>query len=248
MVDKKEWQTTFMQQLGQGMFVASLFDRLPDIVFSVKDTQGRYVWMSEACVSRCSLIHRDAAIGLTAFDLFPTPMAERYARQDAQLFRTEQALLNALDLTLYPDRSSGWCLTTKEPLRDAGGHLIGLACISRDLFEPSRAGMVSERFAEAIDYIHANLAVPLRVDEMARRSGLTPAQFDRRMKMVFQLSAGQYLQKIRIDTAARLLAESTAQIAEIAQIAGFCDQSSLSRQFRQFTGVTPRQYRVLVRR
>ncbi|KRE88377.1 AraC family transcriptional regulator [Frateuria sp. Soil773] len=247
MTDKREWQASFMHQLGQGLFVTALFDRLADIVFSVKDRHGRYVWMSETCVARCGLASRQVAVGLTAFDLFPEPMAERYRRQDDQLFRTGQPLIDSLDLTLYPDRSTGWCLTTKEPLRDAAGQVIGLACVSKDLVEPSRTGMVDEGFAEAIDYMHAHLAMPLRVDELARRSGLTGAQFDRRMKKLFQLSTGQYLQKIRIDRAAKLLADGTAPIAQVAQLAGFCDQSSLSRQFRQLTGLTPRHYRRLAR-
>lgn len=242
-----QWREGFMARVGSPHYVESLFDRLPDIVFSVKDRDGRYVLMSEACVQRCGLKSKQDAVGKTAFDLFPKPMAERYARQDERLFRTGKPIVDNLDLTVYRDGSAGWCLSTKEPLRDVRGNVIGLACISKDLIEPSRAGLIDAGFADTIDYMLEHYDRPLRVEQLAKRAGLSEAQFERRMKKIFQLSAAQYLIKTRIDHAARLLGESDMPIAEVAQNAGFSDQSALSRQFRQVTGFAPRQYRQMVR-
>jgi AraC-like DNA-binding protein len=241
------WREEFMARLASPLYVEALFDRLPDIVFSIKDRSGRYVLMSEACVERCGLSNKRDALGRTAFDLFPTPMAERYTRQDEHLFRTGKPIVDNLDLTLYPDRSSGWCLSTKEPLRDQHGSIIGLACISKDLVEPSRAGLIDAGFARAIDHMLDHYAEPLRVDELARIGGLSLAQFERRMKKIFHLSAAQYLIKARVSAAAHMLAKSDQALAEIANVTGFCDQSGLSRKFRQVTGLTPRQYRLFVR-
>ena len=84
------------------------------------------------------------------------------------------------------------------------------------------------------------------MDALAHRAGLSQAQFDRRMKKIFQLSAGQYVIKTRIDHATRLLGSTRLPIADIAQQAGFSDQSAFSRQFRHVTGFTPRQYRQLM--
>lgn len=242
------WQEAFLCQLGSIATFVAIFDHVPDIVFSVKDRTGRYVLMSESCVVRCGLASKQEAIGTTAFDLFPVPMAERYAYQDEQLFLSGRCVVDNLDLTLYPGGGSGWCLTTKEPLRDADGCVMGLACLSRDLRESRHAGAIDARFADTIDYIHAHSAEPLRVEALARLSNLSLAQFDRRMKKVFQLSPGQYLLKVRIDAAAQLLRTDDLPIAEIAQQTGFCDQSALSRRFRQATGLSPRQYRQLSRR
>ncbi len=62
------------------------------------------------------------------------------------------------------------------------------------------------------------------------------------MHRVFQLSAGQYLLKVRIDRVAQLLRQGRLSGAQIAQQTGFCDQSALSRKFRRATGLSPRQY------
>ncbi|MOA08622.1 HTH-type transcriptional activator Btr [compost metagenome] len=156
--------------------------------------------------------------------------------------------MDNLDLTLFNDRSPGWCLTNKEPLRDAGGAIIGLVCMSRDLHEPSRAGFIDARFVEAVDHILTHYPAPLRIESLARRAGVSVAQFERRMKRIFQLSAGQFITKTRIDIAINWLKGSDMAIADIALRCGFCDQSALSRQFRALTGLSPRQYRQLLRR
>lgn len=243
--DAARWRDAFMAEVASPWYVERLFDRLPDIVFSIKDRQGRYVSISETAARRCGLKHRRDAIGRTAFDLFPRPMAERYTRQDERLFRHGKPIIDNLDLTVYRDGSAGWCLSTKEPLRNQAGGIVGLACISKDLTEPSRAGFIDDALADTVDYLQERLDRPLRVDALARRAGLSQAQFDRRMKKIFQLSAGQYLIKSRIDLATRLLATDDAAIADVAQQCGFSDQSSFSRQFRQVTGFTPLQYRQL---
>lgn len=240
------WRDGFMAKVASPWWVENLFDRLPDIVFSIKDRRGRYVSIGETAALRCGLKHRQDAVGKTAFDLFPQPMAERYTRQDERLFRTGKPIVDNLDLTVYRDGAAGWCLTTKEPLLDAQGQIIGLACISKDLTEPSRTGFIDRDFADTIDYLLEHMDEPLRMDALAQRARLSQAQFDRRMKKIFQLSAGQYLIKIRIDQATRLLVATTRSIAEIAQLCGFSDQSAFSRQFRQVTGFTPRQYRQLM--
>jgi PAS domain S-box-containing protein len=220
-----------------------MFDPLRDVVFSIKDRQGRYVLISEACVKRCGLNRKEEAIGKTAFALFPRPMAERYCRQDERLFQTGKPLIDSLDLTIYNDGSTGWCLSTKHPLCDSVGTIVGLTCVSRDLVEPSRACIIDNGFADAIDHMREHYPEKLRLADLARLASISEAQFERRMKRIFQLSAGQYLIQLRISAAARLLQRSEESISEIALQVGFFDQSLLTRAFRRVTGMTPGQYR-----
>ena len=238
-----QWREQFLSSIADPLFAESLFDHLPDVVFSIKDRQGRYVSMSAACVERCGLNHKRDAIGKTAADLFPGPMASRYAEQDEKVFASGKAIVDNLDLTLFNDGSPGWCVTTKVPLFDAQQSMIGLAVISKDLIEPSRAGFIDAKLAETVDYILAHYSRQLPLEDLAQRAALSVAQFDRRMKRIFQISAGQFIIKTRIDAAAEQLRNSQRTIAEIALNCGFCDQSALTRQFRQLTGLSPSQYR-----
>lgn len=237
------WQQAFLRKLGPAIAIAGIFDHVHNAVFSIKDRDGRYALISLSSVDRCGLSSQEAAVGKTAFDLFPPRMAERYVLQDQRLYESGLPIVDSLDLTLYPDGSSNWCVTTKQPLADDAGRLIGLACLSMDIGSPGQPHLVDAGFAEAIDYIHAHFSESLRIEALARIAGLTPAKFDRRMKRLFQLSPQQYLLKTRIDAAVRLLSSSRHPIAEIAQMTGFCDQSAFARQFKAAVGMTPREYR-----
>ncbi len=226
----------------------SVFDHTPDVVFSIKDRQGRYVAISAAIVERCSLISRSRAIGKTAFDLFPLFMAARYASQDETVFATRRPLYNNLDLTLYRDGSAGWCLTTKVPLFDCCGEVNALACLSRDLAEPSRGRLVDEKLAAAVDYVQDNYHQRISVRLLARMACLSETQLDRRLKRIFSLSTQQFIIKTRLSAATQLLERGDLSIAQIAAECGFCDQAAFANQFRRFAGLSPSEYRRLFRR
>jgi AraC-like DNA-binding protein len=239
----QNWRDDFIERLAQPLFVEALFDRQPDLVFSVKDRVGRYVAISEACAERCNLPNKRHAIGKTAHDLFPKHMADRYVLQDEAVFQTRQPVVDNLDLTLFNDRKPGWCLTNKIPLQTRDGDIIGLACLSRDLLEPSKSGIVDQPMANAVDRILHGYAEPLRIEQLAETAEVSLAQFERRMKRIFQLSAGQFIIKTRITAATARLEQTEDSISEIALACGFCDQSALSKQFRQITGLSPKAYR-----
>jgi AraC-like DNA-binding protein len=91
--------------------------------------------------------------------------------------------------------------------------------------------------------IHDEYGEPLRVAELARRAGLSAYQFERRMKRIFNLSAGQLLQKVRLEAALSRLRETDASIAEIASACGYSDQSAFTRRFHRTVGMSPSEYR-----
>jgi len=236
-----------VESLTDTLFIESLFDRMPDVVFSVKDVQGRYVAMSEACVSRCGLHSKQEAIGKTAYDLFPRQMASRYAAQDADLFHRGKPVVDRLDLTLYNDRRHGWCLSNKQTVYGRDGRVLGLVCISKDLTELTREGLVDERFAATVDHIQAHYDQQLCLQALADVAGMSVAQLDRRMKRVFQLSTGEFVRRTRLEAAIHALLYSELSIASIAADCGFFDQSAFSRQCRVATGMCPSRLRQAVR-
>src|SRR4029453_17722434 len=67
---------------------------------------------------------------------FPSELAERYAAQDERVLRTGRPIVDLLELHWYARRRPGWCLTTKLPLCNDAGRIIGLVGISRDLRAP----------------------------------------------------------------------------------------------------------------
>ncbi|MFM2168502.1 MAG: hypothetical protein RIS79_2873, partial [Verrucomicrobiota bacterium] len=79
--------------------------------------------------------------------------------------------------------------------------------------------------------------------EMAKAAGMSSRAFERAFVREYGLPPQQYLKRLRIQTACRLLVDTRESIAAIAQRCGFADQSHLTREFRRVTGSTPSAYR-----
>lgn len=221
----------------------SLFDSVPDIVFFIKDAQGRYMAVNETLASRCGLPDKSAAIGLTAEQLFPPPLGEGFAAQDRQILKSGLGIRDHLELHLYAGGRRGWCLTFKEPVRGKDGRIAGVCGISRDLHGPHDRQEDFAAMSKALDHIHKHFDEPLRLPQLADMAGLSVYQFDQRIRALFHVTAGQYLVKVRIDAACERLSLTAEPIAQIALSCGYSDQSAFSRQFKQAVGISPLAYR-----
>ena len=226
-------------------FALGLFDSLPDVVLFAKDLAGRYRAVNDTLLRRLGRKTKTEVLGRTARDLFPEPLGARYLEQDLAVCRTGKPMEDLLELHLYPDGHEGWCVTTKVPLRGDAGELLGVVGTSRDVRPPDPGSGSLAGLAEAVRIVHEHPGRPHRVEELARRAGLSSDRFSRRVRAVFGLSASQLVIKVRIDAARRMLRESQSPIARIALACGYCDQSAFTRQFKAVTGLTPAQYRVV---
>jgi AraC-like DNA-binding protein len=223
-------------------FVEELFDRVPDVVFFLKDTGGRYRVVNQTLVARCGAGSKKDLLGHTAQEVFPEPLGVRFLEQDLAVCRTGSAISQQLELHLYPTRIEGWCLTDKVALRD-NGTVVGTAGISRDL---QSAGEATESFAElaaVLDHIRRYFGTQLRVDDLAAIAELSIYQLNRRIRLLFGITTSQLVIKTRIDAASVMLRESLRSVADIAHACGYFDQSAFSRVFRRTVGLTPQQYR-----
>ncbi len=235
-------EAEFARALAVAGTAVELFDRLPDVVFFVKDRAGAYREVNQTLVRRLGLREKAELIGRTARDVFPAPLGARYLQQDLAVCRTGREISDLLELHLYPGRVEGWCVTSKLPLRGEGGAVVGLAGTSRDVHAPA-AGSAMEDLAEAVRHVHEHYDRPLRVAELAALAHLSEYRFARRIRALFGLTPAQLVIKTRIDAARALLRDGSAAIGEIALACGYCDQSALTRQFKAAVGLTPAQYR-----
>ena len=220
-----------------------LFDLISDMVFFVKDRKARYVAVNRTLVRRCSLSSKAELLGKTTLEVFPAPMAEGYYEQDNQVLENGAEIRDLLELHLYIKGKPGWCITTKLPLRSRNGDILGLVGISKDIPMPEAQGRGFRELAGAVEYIQTHYGRRLKIESLARKCGLSVYQFERRMKRVFRLTAGQFIIKTRIQTACELLRSTGTSIVDIALKCGFSDQSAFTRQFKVTTGMTPTQYR-----
>jgi len=225
----------------------ALFDPIPDIVFFTKDVEARYTMVNQTLVDRCGLDAKEDLIGKTALDIFPSPLGEGYYEQDREVLEKGAPVTDLLELHLYVRGEAGWCITNKIPVEDEAGTITGLIGLSKDLHLPASQAHGYEELADSIRFIQAHYCDALKVEELARMSSLSEYQYEQRMKRVFQLTAGQFITRTRIEAACELLRSTDKQIVDVAVECGFYDQSAFSRQFKATTGLTPSGYRAQMR-
>ncbi|MFN8455279.1 MAG: PAS domain S-box protein [Anaerolineae bacterium] len=109
-----------------------LIDNIPDFIF-IKDTQSRFVINNLAHMRALRATHQNELIGQTDFDIFPPELATRYHADEAEIIRSGMPLVNIEEP--YLDESGNYrdLSTTKVPLRDSAGNIVGLVGISRDI-------------------------------------------------------------------------------------------------------------------
>lgn len=241
--DTKTGKGELLESLSFIDTAGPLFDSLSNVVFFVKDCAAKYVAVNETLVTRCGMKTRKQLIGKTVLDLFPAPYNKSYYEQDLQVLSTDCALRDMLELHLYAQGGQGWCVTTKLPLHDDQGLVIGLAGISSDIHAPATQDKGYLALSKGITFIQENISGELRVDAIAELCRLSVYQFEQRMKRVFQLTAGQFINKTRIETARQMLDQPQIPLVDIALSCGYSDQSAFTRQFKATTGITPTDYR-----
>lgn len=228
--------------IADPFFSEALFDALPDVVFFVKDIEGRYVVVNQTLVQRCGQRHKSALLGRTSAEVFAHSFGQTYLAQDMAVLAGEAEIEDQLELHLYPNRDPGWCLTRKTALRDAQGRIIGLTGISRDLAMADKKNPAYRKVAAAVNVIQEQYGQPLQLPELARIANMSVAQIERYFLRIFHLTPRQMIIQTRVDAASRMLG-GDASVAEIAQACGYGDHSAFTRQFKATTGVTPSQYR-----
>lgn len=233
----------FLQQLVPPLTGEELFDHLANVVYFVKDDRGAYLIVNQTLVTRCGVANKKALIGRTPSEVLREPLGERFASQDRDVLRTGKPLLSQLELHVYPTGEVGWCITTKLPLRNRLNKVVGLVGVSQDLRIPNLETDDYQQMASAIEFAENQLATPPSVEKLAAIAKMSRYQLDRRMRRVFGLATGQWLLKVRLDAAQRLLRESDLSISAISIQAGYADQSAFTRQFRRATGLSPGEYR-----
>ena len=99
------------------------------------------------------------------------------------------------------------------------------------------------RLGRVIGHIEQHYGEPLMLDDLAGIGDMSRRTLTREFSRAMGCSPIEYLIRLRISHAARLMQESSAGITEIAFQVGFQDSNYFTRQFRALMGCSPREYR-----
>jgi AraC-like DNA-binding protein len=119
----------------------------------------------------------------------------------------------------------------------------GLACQQR--VDP--LGRIPIWLKRAREALHAHCHEALRLGTVAGWVGIHPVHLAREFRKHHGCSVGQYVRRLRVESASRKLIESDSPLAAIALEVGFANQAHLCRIFKFVTGISPAQYRAVSR-
>lgn len=110
----------------------SLLENIPDFIY-FKDKQSRYVKCSKALALRFGLQSPDEMIGKTDFDFFTEETASEAFKDEQEIIATGKPLVNKIEKKTDFQGKIVWTSTTKAPLRDSTGDIVGVVGINRDV-------------------------------------------------------------------------------------------------------------------
>lgn len=91
--------------------------------------------------------------------------------------------------------------------------------------------------------INQHISEPeFNVEALTREVGISRAQLHRKMKEMTGISAGEFIRNLRLEQAARLIAEGNINITQVAFAVGFNNQTHFSTVFKKHYGMTPTEY------
>jgi AraC-like DNA-binding protein len=109
-------------------------------------------------------------------------------------------------------------------------------------------GLAPWQLQRVRDFINANLAGDPSISQVANECGLSTTHFARAFKQTMGVPPYRWLTKQRVERAKELLQDPGRQLAHIAQLCGFVDQSHFTRVFSRNEGHSPGRWRRLYRR
>lgn len=112
----------------------TLIDSIPDYIFA-KDSAGRYLVSNLAHALAVNVLRPEDLIGKTAFEAFPPHLAAQFDADDRAIMESGEALINVDRRTIDARGQERMVFTTKVPLKDPQGRVIGLVGVSRDVTE-----------------------------------------------------------------------------------------------------------------
>ena len=126
-------------------------------------------------------------------------------------------------------------------------HLVGTYSVDRWSPKTRPSSIDAIRLQRVLDFIEARLADDISLSDLAAEACFSPFHFLRVFRHATGLSPHRYVIERRVKAAQQLIAKKQS-LAQVALDTGFGSQASLTRGFRSVTGLTPGQYREMLRR
>ncbi len=215
----------------------------PNICVYVKDKDSRFVLTNDRLRAIHNYVSQDELTGYKNSDHFPALIAEAYEANDRRVLIDGEIIRNEMWLVPTISGTPGWYLSSKTPLSNHRGEVIGLLGLLYSIATPEDQRTFFGELQRVLEYLETHFVDEITAVELAKIAGLSLPHFNRRFRKLLRLSPMEYVQSLRIQEAQRQLTSSTLSIGEISAGIGFYDQSHFTKRFKEKVGMTPLAYR-----
>jgi len=169
-----------------------LLENVPDRIY-FKDRQNRFIRVSRSVADAHHLDNPDALIGKSDFSVFPADQAEEMFTDEQRVMETGVPIIGRIAKRNLPDGSEVWVSSTKLPLRDRRGRIVGTFGITRDVTNPKKLEIAlaeeRNRLREANEALRAALQRLQRAHDELRELQLQLIEAEK-LKSIGRLAAG----------------------------------------------------------
>jgi len=134
----------------------TLIDNIPDYIHA-KNRDGIYILSNKAHARFLGAQSPSEVVDKSAEAFLPPQMAQQYAQEDAFVLRTGQSILNAERSGLPQSGAARWLSSTKVPLRNEQGEVVGVIGIARDMTDTKQQDGVLKQREEMYRTLARNL-------------------------------------------------------------------------------------------
>lgn len=235
----------FLEALQPGQITPVLFQVMPDIIFWIKDTEGTMVYVNDAFVREMGKKSADEILGKKDRDLSPSELVAIYEADDRQVMETGEAMWNKTELVGNATGGVEWRATTKVPLFDRQGVLVGTTGLSRRIGMAEGVPVPSQHrdIASIIGAIYKTIDRDVKVGDLADAAGMSVSTLERTFKEHMGTTPKQFIIQAKISTACERLLGSQLSVKEIGASVGYTDHANFTRGFRKIMGMSPTEYR-----
>ena len=215
------------------ILLRTLIDNLPDAIY-IKDTEGRKIIANPADLHNMGLEHEYEVIGKSDFDLFPKDVAERCFADDRSVVLTGQPVINREEFLTSKDGKSLWVLTSKLPLRDKEGEIMGLVGIAVDITERKAAEKALSE--QNVQLVRAKAVA----EEQAQELELQASKLREAREVALEAS------RLKSEFVANMSHEIRTPMNGIIGMTGLLLGTPLSSEQREYTEVIERSGEILL--
>ena len=135
-------------------------EHIPDGVY-FKDRESRFVRISRSLAMRFGLKDPSEAFHKTDFDMFSEEHAKQAFADEQEIVRTGTPIVEKEEKETWPNGHETWVLSTKLPLLNEQGNIIGIMGISRDITERKRVDRELGQYRAHLEELVANRTAEL---------------------------------------------------------------------------------------